>query len=316
VLIGIGEAAYGPTAPTLISDMYPVEKRGAVLAWFFMAIPVGSALGYALGGFAASHWTWHWAFLVTLPPGIALGIWALTRPEPKRGGADVSATNRHAKLADYRTLLHTRTFVMNNLAQTAMTFAVGGIAFWMPKYIFEKLKTGNATTDDALLAHIGTTFGAITVLAGLSATLLGGYLGDKLRTHVRGAYLQVSGWGMLACFPCFVGALYTPFPYAWGLLALAMFFLFLNTGPSNTALANVVHPSIRASAFAVNIFVIHALGDAISPAIIGKLKDSTGSFTIGFLVVSVMILVSGVLWLIGSRTLDADTAAAPNRMQN
>src|SRR5262249_9058154 len=50
IFVGVGEAAYGPAAPTLIADYFPVEKRGRVLAWFYMAIPVGSALGYAWGG--------------------------------------------------------------------------------------------------------------------------------------------------------------------------------------------------------------------------------------------------------------------------
>src|SRR5262245_19979497 len=61
-LIGVGEAAYGPVAPSLISDLFPVERRGGVMAWFYIAIPVGSALGYVLGGLMAEHFGWRWAF--------------------------------------------------------------------------------------------------------------------------------------------------------------------------------------------------------------------------------------------------------------
>ena len=69
-LVGVGEAAYGSIAPDMISDLYPVKSRGKVLAWFYVAIPVGGALGYILGGMAG----WPWAFFLVVPPGIALGI--------------------------------------------------------------------------------------------------------------------------------------------------------------------------------------------------------------------------------------------------
>src|SRR5437667_3801968 len=79
--VGIGEAAYGPVAPTLISDLYPIKVRGSVLSWFYAAIPVGSALGYALGGLAG----WPWSFYLVVPPGLALGVWCFLMPEPPPG---------------------------------------------------------------------------------------------------------------------------------------------------------------------------------------------------------------------------------------
>jgi hypothetical protein len=92
-----------------------------------------------------------------------------------------------------------------------------------------------------------------------------------------------------------------------------VFCLFFNTGPTNTILANVSPPSIRASAFALNIFIIHALGDAISPAIIGTLADHS-SLGRAFLLISVLIPLGGLLWLWGARYLAEDTARAPTRL--
>lgn len=316
IIIGIGEAAYGPSAPTLISDMYPVSKRGSVLAWFYVAIPVGSALGYLLGGEIVKHFSWHWAFLVTLPPGLILGAWCLFMKEPPRGQADAATSHRHAKLADYLILLKTPSYVLCTLGMTALTFAIGGISFWMPTYIYERMH-GSATVDTTLLSSITRNFGLITVVAGLSATLLGGYIADALRARIKGAYFIVSGSAMLLGFPCFVAMLYVPvsMPWLfWLLLFLAIFFLFLNTGPANTILANVTHPSIRASAFAVNIFVIHAFGDAISPWIIGLLRDATHRWDIPFLTVGFLMLACAALWLWGARYLDEDTKSAPGRV--
>jgi MFS family permease len=157
---------------------------------------------------------------------------------------------------------------------------------------------------------IGTFIGGIVVISGLVATLLGGMLGDYLRNRgVRGAYFLVSGWGMVVAFPFFLGMLYVPFPLAWALLFVAVFFLFFNTGPMNTVIANVVRTEIRATAFAINIFIIHALGDAISPPIIGFVSDLSNLHT-AFVGVAMLIPVSGVLWLLGARYLDADTDRA------
>jgi MFS family permease len=313
-LIGFGEAAYGPVAPTVISDMYPVATRGKVLAWFYVAIPVGSALGYVFGGMFAAPGTWHWAFLLTVPPGILLGVVCFFMRDPRHagpaagaGGAATPGTAkpaaRKATMADYKRLARNRSYVLNVAAMTALTFALGGIAFFMPRYLKE--------AKGIPLGQANLWFGAITATAGLVATLAGGMAGDALRKRFGGAYFLVSAAGMLAGFPFFLAMLYATEPWMiWTLIFLAVFCLFFNTGPSNTALANVTHPSVRATAFAVNIFVIHSLGDAISPAVIGFIADKADLRT-GFLVVSGAILVGGVLWLWASRYLAADTEAAP-----
>jgi MFS family permease len=305
--VGIGEGAYGPVAPTLISDLYPVSKRGSKLAWFYVAIPVGSALGYVLGGLVAKIMgDWRWAFYVVVPPGILLGVLCFLMREPPRGQADATTTSRAAGLKDYLTILRTPSYTLNTLGMTAMTFAMGGIAFWMPRYVFKFREWGDKGTVNIL-------FGAIVVVAGLGATLLGGWAGDRLRGRFPGSYFLVSGTGMIVGFPLVLLVLWTPFPLAWIFVFLACFALFFNTGPTNTILANVTHPAVRASAFALNIFIIHALGDAVSPAIIG-LISGYASMNVGFMVVSGMFLLSGTFWLWGARYLERDTALAPTRL--
>jgi predicted MFS family arabinose efflux permease len=308
--VGVGEAAYGPAAPTVISDLYPVKRRGSVLAWFYAAIPVGSALGYVVGGVVAdSALGWRWAFYLVVPPGLLLGLLCFFMREPVTGQADLEGgVARKARLKDYLILLQTPSYVLNTLGMTAMTFALGGIAYWMPTYVSEFRQAGDA-------AYVNARFGPIIVVSGLSATLLGGLAGDWLRGRYPGSYFLVSGISMLFAFPLFLGVLYVPFPAAWILIFLACFCLFFNTGPTNTILANVTHPAIRASGFALNILVIHALGDAVSPAIIGAISDAAGKdMNSGFLAVSAFILVGGILWLWGARYLGRDTALAPSRL--
>ena len=141
-----------------------------------------------------------------------------------------------------------------------MTFALGGLAFWMPAYLIFRHQPAAIAVP---------AFGGITVVAGLLSTLLGGFLADRLRAQIPGSYFFVSGLGMLLAFPLFIATIYAPFPLAWVCLFFAVFFVFLNTGPSNAALANVAAPNVRATAFALNILIIHLFGDAISPPLLG-----------------------------------------------
>lgn len=365
--VGVGEAAYGPVAPTVISDLYPIEKRGRKMAWFYMAIPVGSALGFVLGGLVADALSWHWAFYVVVPPGVLLGVLCFFMKEPPRAQVEVAGKTKFS-LKTYIELFRIPSYLLNTLGMTAMSFVLGGVAYWMPAYLYDrearfelstahlqklaasekkppaevqvKLESirmegiltqkeikaklagvltdielkkytntilhGMQTADSLKLGTITTIFGGILAIGGIVATLLGGLAGDLLRKRFSGSYFLVSGGGMLVGFPLFVAALWIPFPYAWLLLFGAVFFLFFNTGPTNTALANVTHPAVRATAFAVNIFVIHAFGDAFSPFIIGGIADAT-NLSNAILIVSLLIPVSGLFWIWGARYLKRDT---------
>ena len=185
LFVGIGEAAYGPAAPTVISDLFPIKRRGSVLAWFYMAIPVGSAVGYVWGGTISKLLDWHWAFYLVVPPGMLLGLLCFLMPEPVRGAAEASSDGtakptppRHMKLADYWTFARTPSYVLNTAGMTAMTFAIGGVAAWMPTYVHEFRKEPD-------LGHVNTIFGLITVVSGISATLLGGVVADRLSARFQ-----------------------------------------------------------------------------------------------------------------------------------
>ena len=302
LFVGIGEGAYGPAAPTIISDFFPLEIRGRVLAYFCAAIPVGSAFGYVLGGFIGNHLGWRWAFYLVTPPGMLLGALCFFMRDP-RERAGVRALKQRADWNQYRSLFRTPSYVINTAAQTAMTFALGGLAFWIPGYLQYRHQPPSTRI----------IFGAITVVAGLISTILGGIAGDRLRKRFGGSYFLVSGIGMLIAFPFTVAMVFTPFPWAWVMLFFAVFFVFFNTGPSNTAIANVTLPSIRATGFALNILVIHALGDAIAPPLIGAIAGRT-NLDIAFLFISLTMLVAGAIWLAGMKYLARDTAAVEGRI--
>jgi MFS family permease len=310
--VGIGEAVYGPIAPALLSDLYPIKLRGRIMGLFYLAIPVGGALGYTLGGQVAGSWLgWRWAFYLVVPPGLLLGLLCFLMRDPPRGASDtLHVPARTAGLSDYRILWQTPSYVLNTLGMAGMTFAIGGMAFWMPDYLVEYRKVAPLGGIDPR-----TLFGGITVLAGLLATIAGSWAGDALRARVPGSYFLVSGIAMLVGFPMILLMIYTPFPAAWIFVFLAVFCLFFNTGPTNTILANVTHPSIRETGFAINILVIHVLGDVPSPPLMGYIAGRTNQ-DVSFIVVSLAILLGGLFWLWGMRYLERDTLLAPTRLED
>ncbi|MBJ6723773.1 spinster family MFS transporter [Geomesophilobacter sediminis] len=292
--VGVGEASFGTVSPGLLADFFAKEHRGRILSYFYLAIPVGSALGYLLGGLLGQNFGWHSAFLMVGVPGLILAVpVALLKTPPRAQDAD-QAGGRSA----YLDLFRNRSFVLNTLAMAAMTFAIGGLAQWLPSFLHRTHGLG--------VAKGNTLFGAITVVSGILGTLIGGFLGDRQQQKSPSGYLQVSGWGFLIGTPFAVWALMaSDLTACLTAIFVAEFFLFLNTGPLNTVIVNVTPPSVRAMAFAVNIFFIHALGDAISPSILGWLSDRWG-LRDALLVTPAMMLVAVFFCHLCGRTVGAD----------
>ena len=303
IFVGIGEGGYGPAAPTILADLFPIQTRGRIMAIFCAAIPVGSALGYVIGGLIGAHLGWRWAFYLIAPPGLLLGFLCFWQRDPRRAAHHLSQKSPRRNIRDYLNLFRTRSYFINCIAQTLMTFVTGGLGFWTSAY----LRYRNQSPEIGM-----TIFGLITVVAGLTSTLLGGVIADRLRSRFAGSYFWVSGIGMLIACPFFITTLYIPFPAAWITMFLAIFFLFLNTGPSNTALANVSLPTVRATAFAANILVIHLLGDVQAFWLLGYIGGHA-NLHVAFLFVSGIIFLSGLTWLLGVKYLPADTAAVESQ---
>lgn len=268
-LVGVGEASFGTVSPGLVADYFPREKRGRMLSLFFLAIPVGSALGYLLGGQLGQAFGWQRAFLLVGLPGLLLALPLYLLAEPSRDKRSDSLAANEKLLPELRRFVSNRTYIHATLSMAAMTFALGGLAQWAPSF----LNRGFGLD----VARGSMLFGMITVVSGIIGTLAGGWLGDRLQRRTPAGYLYVSAAGFLLGAPAMVLALVTTnLTLCLSAIFAAELFLFLNTGPLNTVLVNVVAPGRRAMGFAINIFAIHALGDAISPAIIGFLSDRWG----------------------------------------
>ena len=293
--LGIGEASFGVFAPALLADYYSEEKRNRVLTIFNIAIPVGAALGYLAGGSIATRFGWRMSFVVSAVPGalIALLILFFMR-EPERSSDSSGTAHGTAGLdkASAFSLLENKAYLSSILGYAAVTFSLGGISWWMPSFL--------QRIDGRSMENAGFVMGAITVACGLGGTITGGTLAQwwSKRTG-KALYLVPALSAALAVPPavmCFFG------PKAWTLPALgvAVFLIFLGTGPVNAATLNAVPANLRATAMAGQLFVIHVLGDAFSPKVIGILSDHY-NLRVGLGATLVTMLIAAFIFFFGAR---------------
>ncbi len=285
-LVGIGEATFVTIAPTFVADLFSEERRGRILGIFYLAIPVGTAAGYLLGGKLGPVHGWRFPFYVAAAPGFLVALAFLFVPEPERGRSDLlEETRERGTIAG---LARNPAFWTATLGMAMMTFALGGLQVWMPTFLSQSrgysLKSANET------------FGAIIVVDGIVASLAGGWLGDRLLRRYRSAYYSVSAVSMALGVPVMIVALFVKGSAMLPGIAIAAFLLLFNTAPLNAALINSVGAHIRATAISVNIFIIHVLGDVPSPVLMGYVADKRSLQTAFIGPVVAMVLSSALLF--------------------
>ena len=294
--LGIGEASFGIFAPALLSDFYGPEQRNRVLTIFNVAIPVGAALGYLVGGTVGERFGWRASFIVSAVPGIIIALLiAFLMKEPERGASQ----HEKARLEKGAVLSLARNpaYMCSVLGYAAVTFSLGGISWWMPSFL--QRIDGRSQSSAAYI------MGAITVVAGLGGTVLGGMVAQRWSHRTPKALYFVPAISAAAAVPpallCFFGpAWFGTQAFTLPGLAVAIFLIFLGTGPVNASTVNAVRPEIRATALAGQLFLIHALGDAISPRIIGVVSDHS-NLNLGLASTLVTMLLAAVIFFIGSR---------------
>ncbi len=305
-LLGVGEASYGVVAPTLLADLFDPKARGRVMGVFYLALPIGTAVGYAVGGVAQKLATehaaeigawlsghglaglvpyvvkWRAAFWVVGLPGLVLAFCGLVIRDPGRGASEgqtrAEARDDRPSARDYLQILRTPSYLLNTAGMAAVTFTIGAYGHWMPSY-FRYAHNTPPTFQ--------VPMGLALALAGLLGVVLGMWLPDRLQKATRRAYLLWPALAVLAAVP--FGAVGLLAPDRWtslGLLFIASVLLTSCLGPCNTVTANVVPANRRAVGYALSIFLLHLLGDIPSPPLIGTLatelaRPSVRSSTIG-----------------------------------
>jgi MFS family permease len=343
-VLGIGEATYGVIAPTVLMDLFTRNTRARVLSLFYLSMPIGAALGMALGAVISKHYGWHKAFFFVGAPGLIAAFAVLLLPEPVRGASedvdpDRLLAHQHAGVSrdDYLELLVNSSYNYSVLGMAFYTFAIGGIAFWMPKFLevgkgIEKVKANGLLSVTTFLAAV----------IGMS---VGGWLADRMaRTNPRALFV-VPGVALIASIPFILVAIFsTSVPWIYAGIFFSEALMFINTGPCNAVIANVVMPNMRAAAYAVATFALHFLGDIWSPPLMGWVAEFFGhddsmassfgqilaalgalptvrpdrapeNLTAAMLVVVPAVLLAGIVLLVGARHLPREMSLMIARLR-
>ncbi len=300
-IVGIGEASFVAIAPSFLADLFPEHRRGKVLAFFYIAIPVGTALGYLLGGGLSKHHGWRYPFYFAGVPGFLLAMALLFLAEPPRGAHDTVAVT--LERVTFLGLLRNGSYWSATLGMAMVTFALGGLQVWMPTFLS---RARGIALDSANL-----NFGLITLFNGVFAVLIGGWLADHLLSRTRGAYYLVCAVSAAVSIPFMFFAIFGTGTIMYPAIFAAEFLLLFGTGPLNAAVVNSVGAPIRALAVGVNLFVIHLLGDAFSPTLIGYISDRS-SLSTGFLTAIVAVALSVAVLFYGARLAPSISAENGN----
>ena len=298
--VGFGESAYSVIAPSSIADYFSKRSRGKIFAIYSGAIPVGSALGYVIGGWLEPRVGWQKSFFVVGVPGLILAVLLFFMRDPERGASEVegatfdgaAGTRLDRPLKDvYIALFKNGGFLFTVLGYAAYTFVVGGMAFWMPSYLVRYF--------DVSLETANVQFGTLTVVGGFLGTLLGGIWADRTERTSGNGFLKVSFISMLISAPLFWVALsmrdYRSFMVSLFVLEVA---LFICISPLDAAVISYVRPAWRSTAMALNVFLIHVLGDGISRTLMGVVSDRW-DLRAAIAILPWALLLAALCWAIG-----------------
>jgi len=355
IAAGAGEAAYVSLAPPMIDDTAPPAMRSAYLSIYFAAIFVGMALGFMLQAPFKEWDTARWLFLLEAMIMIPFVVFILKKGDrfhvagdPVSGaeaasgtGLELQSTGSDQNVAEepgspmaaalvgnaplpwfdqVKAVLESRTYVLLLIGYSASIFSLGGFAFWVPQFCKEVLKVTKT--------QAGLRLGAVSAIAGLLGTVLGGLVLDYYTTVEEAAHEATHDLGcgqrperpvrakgelgirgrvavriayqcsMIAVPFVMLAMLFGPW-YPWfffAALAVGQLFVFMSTAPVNVAMLEASPSNLRGLAMGICTTATHLLGDVISPVAIGKVNDLTGSLLLGVWILAMWPVWSILFW--------------------
>jgi MFS family permease len=325
--VGVGEAAYDPAAGSLMSDLYPTEKRAKANSWFQLGFPIGTMLAYfTVGAIAVAFGSWRAPFLVAAVPGVIIAILVLRLREPKRGATDpvkleaVAAAGAPAeKRASIWSVLRIRSIYGLIIAFAGFNFAAYSIGTFLTPVLqrYYGLSLVNAAAVSGVVIGIG----------GLVGLLLGGLVTDRVSKTSVARRVVVAAICLLVAAPLAYFGLSAAQSVLWQLvlfLALSYLLGMVYLAAAVPVVSDVVSAKQRSSALGVVFAIGYVLGGAGGPIVVGAISDSLahgasglsttaasayGLQTAMMIVVPIAFVVAAIGMFISSRTVTADRAS-------
>ena len=289
IIVGVGEASFAAIAPGYLKDAIsnPVALN-STLSLFYVAVPVGSALGYLLGGVMGETWGWQSAFWFGGIPGLFLVGWLFMLPEHRGQHAPPPPLLPGLKDMLGRPILWVAIggYILNS-------FALNGLAAFVASY---------GLTLGFSLTGINSYFGQILVVSGLVGTLVGGRLASKIgrrSPNFIGSLFAFIGIASLLGAPFLLLAFSIADKYIFlGSCFLAALFIFAATAPVNTIIVEACPRHLVTLTQGLTILCLNIFGAFVAPLVVGKIAD-TFSLQLGLQIVSAAMFLSGIVWLLG-----------------
>uniref|UniRef100_A0A0K0FUJ1 Protein spinster (inferred by orthology to a D. melanogaster protein) n=1 Tax=Strongyloides venezuelensis TaxID=75913 RepID=A0A0K0FUJ1_STRVS len=329
-LVGVGEASYATVAPTIIADLFTGSARSYALMVFYFAIPFGSGLGYISGSYVSLIFgSWQWGIRTTPIFGIiCLILIYLYMENPERGSSEHVHLGNSTFKEDIKYLLSVKTYIYNTLGMTCVIFCVGALGFWAPTFVeyAYRMQTSSHIISDAVKASISLIFGMITCGAGIIGVIFGSTIAEMWRDGKYGinplpyADAMVCAIGSLVSVPFLYFTLIIlkyNIPISWILCFIGITSMCMNWSVNADMVMYTVTSNRRSTATAFQTLVSHALGDAISPYVIGMISDAISgdsadpamrfhSLQYAFFLPNIFCVFSGAFFLLSTFHVERD----------
>ncbi len=303
--IGIGEAGYAPGGTAMISALFPEKKRAMLVGLWNISIPLGSALGVALGGYIAVHYGWRHAFGLVALPGLIIALLFFFIRDYKTVELVKSRDGEGPKSLRMKTpdiireFLRTPSLLLTYLGFAGNTFLTTAILSWLPSFLH---RVENIPMQKASLLS------SLVLLLAIVGSPLGGYLADqwlKKRVNARLLFSALSSTVTAGIFLLAFGFFSGKVQYVLFLLGGVSAIAFASSAIAVTQ--DVVHPGLRAISYSICVICQNLLGSSLGPIFTGMISDRY-SISTALTVVSFFPLLAGGLFYLGSFFYEKDLA--------
>ena len=313
--VGIGEAGGSPPSHSMISDIFPPEKRASAIGFYSTGISIGILFGFLFGGWLNEFFGWRVAFFVVGVPGVLLAlVLYLTVPEPIRGLAENKAStgDNPSMMTVFKVLLSRRSFLFMALGAAMNAFAGYSTANWVASFMIRthQMPTGELGTWLALIIGVG---GAIGVFGS-------GVIADKLGKTDKRWYMWVAVCACVISIPLQISTFWVDDPYT-ALMCMTIPSILANAylGPTIASVHSMVGLKMRAVSSALLFFILNIIGLGMGPTTVGLVSDLLADqhgvdslrYAMMYIIPTAMFM-SGVFYLVAARYIRDDLANAPD----
>jgi len=304
VMVGVGEATLGPAALSLLSDYFPPHRRATVQAIYSSGIAVGAGIAFFLGGWIGQHFGWRWAFYLLGFPGLMVAVLVFLLKEEPRGRTEIATAKYTSK--DWKILLQSVPLRFHYLGYALFGLAANNLSIWGATFFVRVHKFDIAT--------IGFFGGALSLVAGVPGTILGGWAADRFRGVGRGGRMLFSSVAALVAIPFWLMLIFSssiPLLLLANLVLLGLSLMWL--GPAAADVHDIAGPHLRGLGIGIYFFSVNIAAYGVGSNLIGKLNDWLGASTSPLQMrYSLLVcpaacgLAALILWL-GSRSLEKES---------